>query len=525
MSKAASSPTARLLQQSRLFSLPRNLPPPALEAITSAGVLRASETATLPYPVYQSIATPASSHHRGDWGEKRQLPGRATKSSTPHLRILAHDNLEHITDFESAADHTQSLAKWQEMQIPLIHRSTRNTITGNNKSAPVSVFEDHLDSTDPEDAEKVRWKYKGPWIAGMQEGEFDGYLSGPVALQKSKGAWREFLRQRLIAKKRADAQRLARDEGLNPEEKAAEVDVSNEELAAQEKRLRDDHADSKLTSELTALITDFLDLPAVHVKDSLSTEIDFATPAMKAYFDKATSDKEDSPLSTHPSAGLSHIRSNAFMENHPLYGPQAYRSPILSRVVKPRNSATGTENQAKIGVGGVVTNDPVAGSYGQERGRRMDRGPEADRMAHALDPEIKGGNKFWVHPDTAYVDEKGRIRLDILRGDKEAIGIKTGNIEHISNSTNAALDRARAMGGRMAQLDGVQSSPPRGTQGNANYGFSLPDMRRAAADVPRAPQTRGFDEELGRKQGQGEMDKESASARIREIMESGSRRQ
>ncbi|KAI7149897.1 hypothetical protein KC352_g28834, partial [Hortaea werneckii] len=111
MSKASSSPTARLLQSSRLFSLPRPLPQPHIENITSTGVYRASDSATLPYPTHQAIATTASSRSRGDWGLKRALPKKATQdTSTPHIRVSAQDTPEHITDFGSAADHTQTLA-------------------------------------------------------------------------------------------------------------------------------------------------------------------------------------------------------------------------------------------------------------------------------------------------------------------------------------------------------------------------------------------------------------------------------
>ncbi len=108
MSKAATSPTARLLQNSRLFSLPRPLPAPPLEGLSSTGLFRASETATTPYPTLQAITTPRSSLSRGDFGLKRALPAKTTRhTSTPHVRIRAQDTYEHVTEFASAADHTQ----------------------------------------------------------------------------------------------------------------------------------------------------------------------------------------------------------------------------------------------------------------------------------------------------------------------------------------------------------------------------------------------------------------------------------
>ena len=145
MSKAATSPTARLLQSSRLFSLPRPLPQPAYDGLTSTGMYRTSDTATQPYPTLQAIATPASSHSRGDWGLKRPLPGKTTRgSSTPYIRISAQDTVEHITDFGSAADHTQTAAKWRELGVPVLAKQGRSGA----KAAAMSVFEEGADNTE-----------------------------------------------------------------------------------------------------------------------------------------------------------------------------------------------------------------------------------------------------------------------------------------------------------------------------------------------------------------------------------------
>src|SRR5690348_438613 len=106
------SPTANLLRKSRLFSLPPSLSPPAPTATSSR--VSESETATLPYPIRAAIETPSSSLANGDWGLKRPLPSKSTtgSSSTPVVRVNKLDTFEHITDFESAADHTVTLKKW-----------------------------------------------------------------------------------------------------------------------------------------------------------------------------------------------------------------------------------------------------------------------------------------------------------------------------------------------------------------------------------------------------------------------------
>ena len=84
------SPTANLLRNSRLFSLPNPLPRPVVGETVGAGITKASDSATLPYPTHQAIVTTRSSLARGDWGLKRNLPARARvlQSSDPVLRIL-----------------------------------------------------------------------------------------------------------------------------------------------------------------------------------------------------------------------------------------------------------------------------------------------------------------------------------------------------------------------------------------------------------------------------------------------------
>jgi hypothetical protein len=206
MSKAYNSPTARLLQSSRLFSLPRPLPQAALETPSSTGAHRASESATQFYPTHQAISTPSSSHYRGDWGLKRAIPGKTTKSSTPSIRVLNQDTSDHITEFESAADHERSRAKWAEMGVPIVARGKRERGTADRST--LSVYEDFLDNTDPNAAPVVlrsgadandgpqtaqarRWKYAGPFVAGMQEGEFQRYVQRQLRARREE--WTEYL--------------------------------------------------------------------------------------------------------------------------------------------------------------------------------------------------------------------------------------------------------------------------------------------------------------------------------------------
>ncbi|KAI4616241.1 uncharacterized protein J4E87_008753 [Alternaria ethzedia] len=122
LSRQSLSPTSNLLRNSRLFSLPNPLARPPVSDTYGAGISKSSDTATLPYPTHQAIATTKSSLARGDWGLKRPIPSRShlVQVSDPVLRVTQLDTIEHVTDFESAADHVRTRQKWEEMGVPMI---------------------------------------------------------------------------------------------------------------------------------------------------------------------------------------------------------------------------------------------------------------------------------------------------------------------------------------------------------------------------------------------------------------------
>lgn len=461
MSKALNSPTSRLLQNSRLFSLPRPLPQPQLETVTSTGLYRASDTSTLPYPTHQAIATPASSHFRGDWGLKRPLPAKATRGTTnPHLRIRAHDNAAHITDFESALDHTQTEAKWREMGVPIVVKRDRYST-----QAVQSIYDEDLDNTDPDAvtsssrSAKQRWKHRGPWVSGMSEGEFEIYLTSRVA--ERKGEFREFMIERIVKRRLEDEKRVLRERGEGgsvPSSRAKIRQDVESNYEAEEKRLRDNHARDMLNSDLTAALCDFLDLPLARSQKDHHPYT--ATREMGAAVAGSLT-KEEAPPSTHPAAGLSYIRSNSYMENHPLYGPQASRSPVLARVLRPRNAASGHDSVAKLGVGGVVAADRHE-SYQPDRRRAPQEGvakeelyKNAELMTHELDETLEGGNKIWVQPQSAHIDDAGHIKLNVTRSDKETIAVKTDDVEALEEA-RGTLSPSRPAGPASRTARGVE---------------------------------------------------------------------
>ncbi|KAF2864513.1 hypothetical protein K470DRAFT_207666, partial [Piedraia hortae CBS 480.64] len=418
------SPTARLLQHSRLFALPRPLPAPSVEALTQA--VPQSDTATLPYPTHQAIATQPASRSRGDWGLKRPLPSKAN-ASTSHVRIYAQDTRQHVTDFGSAADHTETQAKWRQMGVPFLAQKTRSM---DQSRQHWSAFDSEVDNTEASDGATVqRWKYDGPWLGGMQAGEFDEFITDLTV--KRMDEWRDFVALHMVEQHIQKAKEAARADGreIGPQQESRlreEARPNEESLMAYEQQLRKGFQTDGLSSELTKLIARYLDLPSVAVDVESVNQDAMGSQLYKILGDIASDTSSIAPQSTHPSAGMLYTRTNAVMENHPVHGPQLYPSPVEARVLRPRQMAQGPSYQASLGVGGVVTSDSVSAATSNAR----DRSGKPDPAA-ATDPDLPGGNKVWVHPLTATINHSGRIKLNVVRADKEAVAVKTGDVELI----------------------------------------------------------------------------------------------
>jgi hypothetical protein len=149
LSRQSLSPTANLLRNSRLFSLPNPLPRPPVSETFGAGITKASDTATLPYPTHQAITTTKSSLARGDWGLKRPLPSRShlVQTSDPVLRVTQLDTIEHVTDFDSAADHVRTRQKWEEMGVPMLKGISQMREQDLSAGLPNGAFEVRDDTT------------------------------------------------------------------------------------------------------------------------------------------------------------------------------------------------------------------------------------------------------------------------------------------------------------------------------------------------------------------------------------------
>ena len=378
------SPTATLLRNSKLFSLPPPLPRPS-QAHKYNGLYE-SMTATSIYPTHAAIQTTQSSLPRGDWGLKHSLPSKTIgKTSNATIRIRDIESTDHITEFESATDLTMTLLKFQELQLPITmsRRRARKASSPRGLSPRISVFESEVDNiqTKAGDMDSERWRFRGPSLAHETEGAFQKYVKKTVSVQKT--AFRNLLREQLAQKKSTDRHERARNEGNDVSQDP--IEVSDQQLDDHIKYLRNK------PNELRGIIEGFLDLPrATRDSGSLSTE---SAPDMERNYAIV------GPPKTHPSGGLSYQRTASRIYNHPILGPQDIKPPVEARYLVPQtNFATAQRSRALVGIGGVVAIDS------QVRPSR-----------YGVFDDTTVGNKHWFTLEQASVLNSGRIRLLLQR--------------------------------------------------------------------------------------------------------------
>ncbi|KAK1767990.1 mitochondrial ribosomal protein MRP51 [Phialemonium atrogriseum] len=398
------SPGGALLRTSRLFSLPAALPYAAADVSAATNVN--SDSATLAFPTHQVITTPNSSRKRGDWGLKRPLPLKSTtKTSTPMLRIKQVDSVEHITDFSSAADHGMSLRKWQDMNIPITVPVANDTMRIPGKS----VFEETMDFTaikagQAGELEDSRWKFSGPWLAGMTDGNFKKYLLKRVRNRRAE--FRQFLKERLAADLSERAASRAQEAGEPAPAAIEAAAITDAQLTEFLRDLRNDRP------KLYSMTGRFLDLapvqpPKEHWQVGKSNDLKASNPYA-----------QDGPPITHPSAGLSYLRTASYLDNHSLYGPQKSHSHVKARIVAPRSQVAGGRG-AKLGVGGFVTDTP-AGDTAFSMRNLSQRARELIPGIDSMDPNIEGGAKVYIEPLSAKVNSQGRVTLKVGQARPEA---------------------------------------------------------------------------------------------------------
>ncbi|KAK2737358.1 hypothetical protein FQN57_007536 [Myotisia sp. PD_48] len=382
------SPSATLLRKSRLFALPSSLSPPK-EPPTSRFTTN-SESATQPYPIRAAIETPPSSLARGDWGLKRPLPAKSTsaRSSHPIIRVNKLDTYEHITDFVSASDHVVSLQKFQELGLPISYK-THAAVSGYTRHQ--SVFEAFADNMAQTSGRNTRYRFRGPWLAGLTETEFQKYLK---KVRKQKPEFLQKLQQVIVENMVAEKKRECMDEGVPLKESDLPKDISDAEFDSALLRLRGNPA------ALGPTIHQFLDLATppkvpdsrVHVKHWSAGPSNLSAGVYA----------QNGPPKTHPSAGISYLRSNSHIPNHPVVGPQRDTAPIPARLLITQRRSPNEIPKKVVGVAGFVTDDI-------DHTASRDLSPKGD----FLYPDQPGGSKIWVHPSRAEVNSDGKLLLKV----------------------------------------------------------------------------------------------------------------
>lgn len=440
MNAARLSPTANLLRKSRLFALPPTLSPPS-DAATSRSVSE-SDSATLPHPIRAAIETPDSSLARGDWGLKRPLPAKSTsqKSTRPVVRVNALDTYEHVTDFDSAADHTITLEKFQELNLPISLPSRPDYSTAFARISHRSPFEAQVDNTENSAELKTvgarQFRHSGPWLAGQSELEFERYLKD---IRRKKPELLQKLRELYVAKRNAE-RRTMRLESTTVHTANTVDTVSDEDFTRYIKSLRaDPRAMGKALYEI-------LDLPSPPlVPSERISSAYFESPGTKL---SSAEYAVSGPPRTHPSAGLSYSRTASFLYNHPLYGAQASQKPVEARVLLPRKRFRGRASKAIVGIGGIATEDIGAGSTFYD--------PDAPQGLGFYDSTIPGGAKYWVSPLRTSIDAAGKISLVHTRA-KPSTRIAYGVSDYKTPTPTRILDIARGGIRRVPHLDRASS--------------------------------------------------------------------
>jgi hypothetical protein len=286
--------------------------------------------------------------------------------------------------------------------MPLIFQENRNMVSRELPSKR-SVFDSRYDNTHVNEEDttggptKKRWKFKGPWLAGKTDGEFKIYVEKKVKRRKSD--FRQYLRDHLTQTTAAARRREAVERGENVETLSSEeVAVSEEEVGGYIRHLRNNEMD------LHRLVENFLDLPR---------EENQSLRGSSSHYD------EKGPPTTHPSAGLSYLRTNSHIYNHPLLGPQENSAPIQGRVIVPQKTGDKVNPEALIGLAGVVGKDTRKSFF-------KVKGDDGGAGIGRFDPDILGGGKIWAHPQRASIDSRGRIDLAVDPSDRNALNVALG---------------------------------------------------------------------------------------------------
>jgi hypothetical protein len=187
-------------------------------------------------------------------------------------------------------------------------------------------------------------------------------------------------------------------------------------------RLQAWRKDTTLLSPINTIARRFLDLPPLPNSTSRA-----GMP------ENLRGSQPEVNLSTHPSAGLSYLRTNKVLPNHPILGPQKSTPPIKARFI----GKAGFESKSLYGVSGFVASS--------ETGNRE------------LDLTTPGGAKGERRIKNVWVNGEGRVQVVLENsGDREALGVREGRLEPENRREMEARDRSAGLIGTLRK--GAQRS-------------------------------------------------------------------
>ncbi|EXJ66848.1 uncharacterized protein A1O5_10043 [Cladophialophora psammophila CBS 110553] len=447
MTAARLSPAANLLRNSRLFAIPAAVSLPAVEPSSEPISYSDSATTPYPTRAALETPLTSLNQGDWGLKRPLPIKTTTKSSTPLVRFQRGIDTPEHVVDFESAADHVLTLRKYQELNLRVVlpaprdRKSTLNpqrtsafdpevdhttdqpppVLNGNAstswldesvserakkmpqhlKDALEKIIKERADATNPgvevlptqaqpstsaapQSMQTARrWRYSGPYLAGLNGLEFDGFLKGIT--REKKAAFRELVKSHL-AEQRAQDQRLkALEEGQADAAPEPPSEITDQDVTAHLRYLRSE------PGKFGPLIAEFFDL-ADGPKPSSDT-----TDPWSYGRDTVSADlyKESGPPRTHPSAGLAYIKTEVFASNDAVTGPRGTRAPVAARLLRSIQS-THNKHIPFVGVAGFVVPQPTNPGISEQNWKWA---------------PVKDGPKLVVTPTAANISQAGKVEI------------------------------------------------------------------------------------------------------------------
>ena len=254
-----------------------------------------------------------------------------------------------------------------------------------------------------------RWKYRGPWLAGMTNLEFDQYLKHTASVDEKK--FRKHLMDKIREKKEAENVENAElasqiitdgteDAGISSQSSENQstaasdgqvgsvtsdnvIPVTEEEINNALRTLRSD------PEAFGAEIAQYLDLPEGPPSPPTMLSPSQQRAAEWTYSrDTVASEqyKSTGPPRIHPSAGFSYVRTTQFAHNDPKHGPQIPWKALPARLLRDQApndefKSYGADIKQAVGVGGIVARFETMGMTRYLTSRAWNPTPGGPRLA------------------------------------------------------------------------------------------------------------------------------------------------